>query len=90
MVQSVQHIHKFEKITKKYGRRFRFRILHVEALAIIEGTSAEISVPQVLKEFGIPTSKEMIANSGRAASPEMARQGKSNVIKTEHAMRRRP
>jgi beta-ureidopropionase len=65
VVQSVQHIHKFEKITKKYGRRFRFRILHVEALALIEGTSAEVTVPQVLKEFGIPTSKEMIANSAR-------------------------
>lgn len=65
VVQTVQHIHKFEKITKKYGRRFQFRILHVEALALIEGTSAEISVPQVLKEFGIPTSRELIANSAR-------------------------
>jgi beta-ureidopropionase len=68
VVQSVQHIHKFEKITKKYGRRFRYRIQHVEALALIEGLSAEISVPQVLKEFGIPTSKEMIANSARLQS----------------------
>jgi predicted amidohydrolase len=65
VVQSVQHIHKFDKITQKYGRRFRFRILHVEALALIEGLSADISVPQVLKEFGIPTSREMIANSAR-------------------------
>jgi len=68
VVQAVEHIRKFKAITKKYGRRFRFRILHVEALATIEGTSAEISVPQVLKEFGIPTSKEMIANSTRLQS----------------------
>lgn len=68
VVQSVQHIRKFDKIAKKYGRRFRFRILHVEALATIEGVSPEISVPQVLKEFGIPTSREMIANSTRLQS----------------------
>jgi hypothetical protein len=65
VVQTVEHIRKFDKITKKYGRRFRYRILHVEALALIEGLSPEISVPQVLKEFGIPTSKELIANSAR-------------------------
>ena len=68
VVQSVQHIRKFDKIAKKYGRRFRFRILHVEALATIEGVSPEISVPQVLKEFGIPTSRELIANSTRLQS----------------------
>jgi len=68
VVQTVEHIRKFEKITRKYGRRFRFRILHVEALATIEGTSVEISVPQVLKEFGIPTSRELIANSTRLQS----------------------
>lgn len=65
VVQSVEHIRKFKDIQKKYGRRFRFRILHVEALAAIEGLSAEVSVPQVLKEFGIPTSREMLAESTR-------------------------
>jgi predicted amidohydrolase len=68
VVQTVQHIHKFDRITRKYGRRFRIRILHVEALALIEGLSADVSVPQVLKEFGIPTSKELIANSARLQS----------------------
>jgi hypothetical protein len=63
VVQTVEHIRKFDQITKKYGRRFR--VLHVEALATIEGTSAEISVPQVLKEFGIPTAKEMHLTSER-------------------------
>ena len=65
VVQSVAHFRKFKEIRKKYGRRFRFRILHVEALATIEGLSTDISVPQVLKEFEIPTSREMLANSTR-------------------------
>ena len=49
-------------------RAFLHEGLHVEALALIEGLSADISVPQVLKEFGIPTSKELIANSARLQS----------------------
>jgi predicted amidohydrolase len=65
VVQSVAHFRKFKDIQKKYGRRFRFRILHVEALATIEGLSDEVSVPQVLKEFGIPTSRQMLADSTR-------------------------
>jgi predicted amidohydrolase len=63
VVQAVSNIAKFRGIQKKYGRRFRFRILHVEALAMIEGTSPDVSVPQALKEFGIPTSRAMIAAS---------------------------
>ncbi len=63
VVQSVAHFRKFKDIRKKYGRRFRFRILHVEALATIEGLSADISVPEVLKEFGIPTARQMHADS---------------------------
>lgn len=63
VVQSVAHFRKFKDIRKKYGRRFRFRILHVEALATIEGLSAEISVPEVLQEFGIPTARQMLADS---------------------------
>jgi beta-ureidopropionase len=65
VVQTVEHIRRFDQITKKYGRLFRFRILHTEALATIEGTSSEISVPEVLAEFGIPTSLELISNSTR-------------------------
>jgi beta-ureidopropionase len=63
VVQTVEYIRKFDQITAKYGRRFRFRILHTEALATIEGTSSEISVPEVLREFGIVTSRELIAKS---------------------------
>ncbi len=66
VVQGVSNIAKFRKIQKKYGRRFRFRVLHVEALALIESLSADVSVPTVLKEFGIVTSKEMIPASTRA------------------------
>jgi len=39
-----------------------------QPLATIEGTSGEIPVAQVLKEFGIPTSREFIANSTRLQS----------------------
>ncbi|HLJ13311.1 MAG TPA: carbon-nitrogen hydrolase family protein [Bryobacteraceae bacterium] len=68
VVQTVDHIRKFDQITAKYGRRFRFRILHTEALATIEGTSSEISVSEVLHEFGILTSRELIVNSTRSQS----------------------
>lgn len=63
VVQSVKYFKAFREIRKKYGRDFTFRILHVEALALVEGCSAQVSVPAVLKEFGIPTSREMIATS---------------------------
>ncbi|MBI4910661.1 MAG: carbon-nitrogen hydrolase family protein [Acidobacteria bacterium] len=66
VIQGVYNFVKFREIRKKYGRRFRFRILHVEALATIEGCSPDVSVPAVLKEFGIPTSREMIAASTKA------------------------
>lgn len=65
VVQSVAHFRKFKDIRKKYGRRFRFRILHVEALATIEGLSGDVSVPEVLQEFGIPTARQMLADSTR-------------------------
>jgi beta-ureidopropionase len=65
VVQTVKYFKAFEDIRKKYGRAFQFRILHVEALALVEGTSSDISVAQVLKEFGIPTSREMIDISTR-------------------------
>lgn len=65
VVQTVKDFQKFKDIRKKYGRGFRFQILHVEALATIEGVSADISVPQLLQEYGIPTSKEMLAASTR-------------------------
>jgi beta-ureidopropionase len=66
VVQGVVNFVKFRDIQKKYGRRFQFRILHVEALALVEGLSGDITVPQVLKEFDIPTSRQMIAASTRA------------------------
>jgi predicted amidohydrolase len=65
VVQTVAHFQKFKDITKKYGRGFRTQILHVEALALIEGVSADISVAQVLKEYDIPTSQELLAASTR-------------------------
>ena len=65
VVQTVDELKKVEKLSKKYGRAFRVRILHVEALALIEGVSADISVAQALNEFNIPTAREMLANSTR-------------------------
>jgi beta-ureidopropionase len=65
VVQTVADFRKFKDIRKKYGRGFRFRILHVEALATVEGISADISVPQLLQEYAIPTSREMLAASTR-------------------------
>lgn len=41
------------------------RILHVEALGLIEGVTGDISVAQALKEFDILTAKEMLASSTR-------------------------
>jgi predicted amidohydrolase len=66
VVQGVVNFAKFKDIRKKYGRSFGFRILHVEALAVIEGLSGDVSVAEVLKEFDIPTSREWIAASTRA------------------------
>lgn len=66
LVQTMEFLRKTKDILKKYGRGFRIRILNVEALALIEGVSADISVTQVLKEFDIPTVKEMLAAATRA------------------------
>ena len=66
VVQSAPYIKKFRDIQKKYGRRFRFRVLHVEALATIEGRSGDVSVAEVLEEFEIPTSKEKLQISTKA------------------------
>lgn len=66
IVQTMEFLWKTENIYKKYGRGFRIRILNVEALAMIEGVSADISVAQALKEFDIPTAQEMLAAATRA------------------------
>ncbi|MFC1713821.1 carbon-nitrogen hydrolase family protein [Candidatus Poribacteria bacterium] len=63
VIQSVKEIRKLEKIRAKYGRKFHIKIKHVEAWASIEGLSADISVPEALKEFGIETSNEMLSRN---------------------------
>ncbi|MGH9328388.1 MAG: carbon-nitrogen hydrolase family protein [Terriglobia bacterium] len=65
VVQTVVDFRRFKDIRKKYGRGFRFRILHVEALAMVEGVSADISAAEVIREYDIPTSKELLATSTR-------------------------
>ena len=66
VVQGTMYIKKFRDIQEKYGRRFRFRIRHVEALATVEGRAGDVSVAEVLKEFDIPTSIEKILTSTKA------------------------
>lgn len=60
VIQSVKEIRKLEKIRAKYGRKFLVKIKHVEAWASIEGHSSDVSVPEVLREFGVKTSNEML------------------------------
>jgi predicted amidohydrolase len=72
VVQTVKYFEAFREIRKKYGRAFRFRILHVEALALVENTAPELSVAAVLKEFGIPSSLEMIEAATRRQNAKRA------------------
>ena len=63
VIQSMGEIRKLEKVRAKYGDRVHVKILHVEALASIESLSPDVSVSEVLKEFGIETSVDMIARN---------------------------
>ena len=65
VIQTVGNLKKAECITRKYGRDFRIRVLHVEALAMVQGVSGSVSVAEALKEFDIPTTKEMFVASTR-------------------------
>lgn len=63
VIQTVVEIRKLEQVRAKYGRLFDVRIKHDEAWALIEGRSAEVSVPEVLAEFGIETSAQFLARN---------------------------
>lgn len=60
VVQIVTEIRKLEAVRAKYGSKVDVKILHVEALASIESLSPDVSVPEVLKEFGIETSNQTL------------------------------
>ena len=61
VVQTHQNIKKLDAVQAKYGRAVDIKVHHVEAWARIESRSPEVSVPNVLKEFGLETSDEMFA-----------------------------
>ena len=63
VIQSVVEIRKLEPVRAKYGRKVLVKIKHVEAWASIESLSPEVSIPEVLAEFGIETSNDMLARN---------------------------
>jgi len=60
VIQSVAEIRKLERVRAKYGRKVHVRIKHVEAWASLESLSPDVSIPEVLTEFGIETSNDML------------------------------
>lgn len=62
VIQGWENIRLLDKVRAKYGRKVNVKTKHAEAWAALEGRSADVSVPEILKEFGIKTSNEMLAN----------------------------
>jgi len=60
VIQGGPEIKKLDAVLEKYGRKFLVRTKHVEAWALIEGNAPDVSVPDVLLEFGIMTSNAML------------------------------
>lgn len=54
------HTLKFNDIQRKYGRKVRFKIYHLENWATIESLDADIKVMDILQQFDIPTYDEQI------------------------------
>ncbi len=65
VVQGYQYMRKLDRARAKYGRKINVRTKHVEAWAAVESLSADVSVPQLLAEFGVETSHEMLARNTR-------------------------
>ena len=65
VVQGYQYMQKLEQARAKYGRRINVKTKHVEAWAALESLSADVSVPEILKEFDIETSRDMLARNTR-------------------------
>jgi beta-ureidopropionase len=63
LVQIWPHTLKFDSIQKKYGRKIRIKIYHLENWAIIESQDPEVKVRDVLKEYEIPSFDEQIAEA---------------------------
>lgn len=51
----------FPEIQKKYGRKVQITNFHEEEWTVIESLTAEVSVKDILKEFGLKSHEEIIA-----------------------------
>jgi len=54
---------KFDDIQKKYGRKIRFKIYHMENWATLESLDPDIKVKNILKDYEIPTYDEQLLES---------------------------
>jgi beta-ureidopropionase len=54
---------KFKDIQKKYGRRIRFNVYHLENWATLESLDPDIKIKDVLREYELPTYDEQIAEA---------------------------
>jgi beta-ureidopropionase len=54
---------KFKDMQKKYGRKIRFEVYHKENWATLESLDPEVRVREVLREYGLPTYDEQIAEA---------------------------
>jgi predicted amidohydrolase len=53
-------VRKFDDIQKKYGRKIRFKIDHLENWATLESLDPDIKVKDILREYELPTYDEQI------------------------------
>jgi predicted amidohydrolase len=77
IVQGWQMINKFDQVRRRYGRQINVKIKHEEAWGMLESLSPDVSIPQVLKEFGMETSSEMLARNTRLQDSRRPPAGKS-------------
>lgn len=85
VVQTHVNIKKLDAVQAKYGRKIDIKVQHVEAWARLESRSAEVSIPQVLEEFGLETTEQMFAREterqdrARAGTPAGAGKQATNA-----------
>ena len=54
---------KFKDIQKKYGRKIRFHVYHLENWATLESLDPDIKIKDVLREYELPTYDEQLAEA---------------------------
>lgn len=54
---------KFKDIQKKYGRKVRFQVFHLENWATLESLDPDIKIKDILKEYDLPTYDEQITEA---------------------------